>query len=57
MANVTETFERRGHPQPWQRIVPPVILPVRGLMTGHEYITRFIDTTRTPPCKTTQPPR
>lgn len=54
---IIQTFERRSRPKPWPHIVPAIILPVRGLMTGHEYITRFIDTTRTPPCKTTQPPR
>ena len=45
MADTCERFDRRNYRPPWPRVVPAEVLPfARGvLLTGHEYITRFID--------------
>lgn len=53
MADTCERFDRRNYRPPWPRVVPAAVLPVIGLLTGHEYITRFIDTAWRAPCSTT----
>lgn len=50
---VADHFERRARITTWPRITPAEVLPVAGLMTGHAYITQFIETTWSPPCATT----
>ena len=56
MADTCERFDRRNYRPAWPRVVPAVVeLPIRGLLTGHDYITRFIDTTWRSSCATPQP--
>lgn len=50
---ISERFDRRNYRPPWPRVVPAAVLPIIGLLTGHEYITRFIDTAWRAPCSTT----
>jgi hypothetical protein len=47
---VSDRFDRRNYLPPWPRVAPAVVAPVAGLMTGHAYIHRFINTTWSPPC-------
>lgn len=55
MAATCERFDRRNYRPPWPRVVPADVLalPKGVLLTGHEYITRFIDTAWRAPCSTT----
>jgi hypothetical protein len=53
---ISERDDRRNYRQTWPRIVPAVVeIPIRGLLTGHDYITRFIDTTWRSSCATLLP--
>lgn len=55
MAGACERYDRRNYRPPWPRVVPVVVeLPIRGLMTGHKFITDFIDMTWRTPCATPQ---
>ena len=57
MADTCERFDRRNYRPPWPRVVPADVLafPKGVLLTGHDYITRFIDTTWRSSCATPQP--
>lgn len=55
MAGTCEPFDRRNYRPPRPRAVPAAVLPVIGLLTGHDYITRFIDMTWRSPCAIPQP--
>lgn len=44
---------RRAYPYAWPMPVRAEVQRVAGLMTGHEYITRFIDTAWRASCSTT----
>ena len=52
---ISERFDRRNYRPPWPRMVPADVqaFPKDVLLTGHEYITRFIDTAWRAPCSTT----
>jgi hypothetical protein len=51
---ISERDDRRNYRPAWPRVVPAVVeIPIRGLLTGHEYITRFIDTAWRAPCSPT----
>jgi hypothetical protein len=52
---ISERDDRRNYRPAWPRVVPAEVLPLtRGvLLTGHEYITRFIDTAWRAPCSPT----
>lgn len=52
---VIEPNGRRAYPYAWPMPVRAEVQRVAGLMTGHDYITRFIDTTWRTPCATPQP--
>lgn len=51
----SERDDRRNYRPAWPRVMPAEVLPLaRGvLLTGHEYITRFIDTAWRAPCSPT----
>lgn len=54
MAGITTRDDRRNYRPAWPRVVPAVVeIPIRGLLTGHDYITRFIDTAWRAPCSPT----
>lgn len=52
---ISDRDDRRNYRPAWPRVMPAEVLPLaRGvLLTGHEYITRFIDTAWRAPCSTT----
>lgn len=55
MAGTSERYDRRNYRPAWPRVVPALVIPIAGLLTGHEYINRFIDTTWRSSCATPQP--